>query len=75
MLNAHFKEAFPRETDKERNLFRLLHRAYIDAQYKMDKYQITKTNLIYLGEQVKSLQKLTQNIYKKRLISLVKTLK
>ena len=62
MLNERFKEAFPRETDEEKNLFRLLHRAYIDARYKMDEYQITEEDLKYLGDRVKFLQELTKEI-------------
>ena len=36
---------FPKTTDKEKQLFELLKRAYIDARYKMDEYQITKVEL------------------------------
>ncbi|MCT4644785.1 MAG: HEPN domain-containing protein [Carboxylicivirga sp.] len=62
ILDERFKEVFPRNTDEEKNLFRLLHRAYIDARYKMDEYQITKKDLNYLDERVKFLQKLTIEI-------------
>lgn len=62
ILDERFKKAFPRETDEEKNLYRLLHRAYIDARYKMDEYQITEKDLEYLGDRVKFLQKLTKEI-------------
>ncbi|MCT4588828.1 MAG: nucleotidyltransferase and HEPN domain-containing protein [Carboxylicivirga sp.] len=62
MLDERLKEAFPRETDKEKSLFRLLHRAYIDARYKMDEYLITFEDLQYLGDRVSILQKLTKEV-------------
>lgn len=62
MLDERFKEVFPRATDEEKNLFRMLNRAYIDARYKMDEYQITEEDLKYLGDRVKFLQKLTKEI-------------
>ncbi len=72
MLDGRFKEAFPRNTHEEKNLFRLLHRAYIDARYKMDEYEITREDLHYLGERVKLLQKLTKEICLERIGEFVK---
>ena len=62
MLDERFKQVFPKTTDEEKNLYRLLYRAYIDARYKMDEYQITEKDLEYLGDRVKFLQKLTKKI-------------
>ena len=42
--------------------FKLLHRTYIDARYKMDEYQITEADLNYLEDRVKYLKKLTQEV-------------
>lgn len=53
---------FPKTTDEEKHRFELLKRAYIDARYKMDEYQITKGELEYLAERVKELKELTEKI-------------
>ncbi|MEM6817050.1 MAG: HEPN domain-containing protein [Bacteroidota bacterium] len=48
MCDARFA-VFPKTTDEEKHRFELLKRAYIDARYKMDEYQITKGELEYFG--------------------------
>ena len=53
---------FPRATDREKELFELLKRAYIDSRYKMDEFQITKEQLEYLAEKVQQLKSLTEEI-------------
>ncbi|MEO0901447.1 MAG: HEPN domain-containing protein [Bacteroidota bacterium] len=58
---------FPKTTDEEKHRFELLKRAYIDARYKMDEYQITKGELEYLAERVKELKKLTEEICGERM--------
>lgn len=58
---------FPKTTDKEKHRFELLKRAYIDARYKMDEYQITKGELDYLAERVKELKRLTKEICGERI--------
>ncbi len=55
-------DIFPRQTDQEKELFELLRRAYIDARYKMDEFQISKDQLEYLAEKVQELKKLTAEI-------------
>ena len=45
---------FPRETEEDRRLFKLLKSAYIDGRYKMS-YRITAEELATLGERVKDL--------------------
>lgn len=62
---------FPRFTEKEKQLFNLLKKAYIDARYKKS-YKITKRELTYLSARVEKLQQLTKEICKKR-ISKIKT--
>ena len=66
-LDDRFKEVFPRKTDEEKDLFRLLHRAYIDARYKMDEYRIDESDLKFLGKKVKVLQGLTKEICLKKI--------
>jgi len=58
---------FPKSTDKEKRLFELLKRAYIDARYKMDEYEITKKELDYLAERVNELKSLTETICKAKI--------
>ncbi|MEM6517146.1 MAG: HEPN domain-containing protein [Bacteroidota bacterium] len=63
---------FPRTTDEEKHRFELLKRAYIDARYKMDEYQITKVELEYLAERVRELKRLTETICKTKILEIVK---
>ncbi|WP_420603473.1 HEPN domain-containing protein [Flagellimonas sp.] len=63
---------FPKTTDKEKHLFELLKRAYIDARYKMDEYEITKTELEYLADKVGQLKQLTQTICVKKILTIGK---
>ena len=53
---------FPRETEQEKDAFELLKRAYIDSRYKMDEFQISKEQLVYLAERVQTLKGLTEEI-------------
>ena len=60
-IDARFQEVFPLRNRKERELFQLLKKAYIDARYKKD-YHIGEEELTYLGERVQLLAQLTQAI-------------
>ncbi|WP_205728970.1 HEPN domain-containing protein [Flagellimonas onchidii] len=53
---------FLKTTDTEKHLFELLKRAYIDARYKMDEYEITKGELEELAQRVNELKRLTEEI-------------
>ncbi len=53
---------FPKTTKEQQQRFKLLQRAYIDARYNMDDYQITKQDLEYLAKRVGVLKALTQEI-------------
>ncbi|MEO0505723.1 MAG: HEPN domain-containing protein [Bacteroidota bacterium] len=66
MCDARFA-VFPKTADEEKHRFELLKRAYIDARYKMDEYQITKDELVYLAERVNELKKLTEEICGERI--------
>jgi uncharacterized protein (UPF0216 family) len=48
---------FPRKEGKEKRLFELLKKAYVDARYKKS-YKITKPELEYLADRVKKLRRL-----------------
>ncbi len=67
-----FLTVFPRATDEQRECFDLLKRAYIEARYS-SAYQITKTQLEYLGERVKKLQDLTEKICEAKIESYLST--
>ncbi len=67
-----FLTVFPRATDEQRECFDLLKRAYIEARYS-SAYQITKTQLEYLGERVKELQRLAQEICEAKIESYLST--
>ncbi len=57
---------FPRKTKKDKHLFNLLKRAYVEARYKKS-YTITKEELEYLAVRVEKLMKLTEEICKKKI--------
>ena len=60
-------DVFPQTTDEEKRRFELLKRAYIDARYKMDEYEITKEELSCLAERVNELKSLTETICKAKI--------
>jgi len=63
-----FLKVFNRSTDKEKNLFDLLQKAYIDARYKKT-YRIKKGELEYLAARVKMLQQLAKTTCQKKIES------
>ena len=68
--DAEFLKVFPRATQEQDEMFKLLKKAYIDARYKKD-YKITKKQLEYLAKRVKILQRLTKKICKEKIESFV----
>ena len=69
VLSKDFKSIFPKNTQKERDLFDLLKRAYVEARYDMS-YKITREELEYLAERVKLLQQTTEKVCKDKIASL-----
>ncbi len=65
--DKRFAEVFPQETQEQKDRFRLLVRAYIDARYRMKQYYITHEDLEYLGKRVELLRSLTEETCKKRI--------
>jgi predicted nucleotidyltransferase/HEPN domain-containing protein len=59
---------FPQATEEQKRSFDLLNRAYVEARYN-PRYRITKTQLEYLAERVKKLQRLTKKICQARIES------
>lgn len=60
--DVRFSEAFPLNTQEEKDRFRLLVRAYVDARYRMNQYHITTADLGYLGERVQVLKDLCEKV-------------
>jgi predicted nucleotidyltransferase/HEPN domain-containing protein len=67
-----FLTVFPRATDEQKECFDLLKRAYIEARYS-SAYQITETQLEYLGARVTELQRLAQEICEAKIESYLST--
>jgi HEPN domain-containing protein len=65
--DERFSEAFPLSTQEEKDRFRLLVRAYVDARYRMNQYHITATDLAYLGKRVFVLKGLCEKICKEKI--------
>ena len=63
-----FLSVFPLGTAEEKRLFELLRNAYVDARYDKN-YKITHEELQWLGERVSVLQKMTEDIYRKKIKS------
>jgi HEPN domain-containing protein len=66
-----YMKIFPRQTDEEERLFKLLKNAYIDARYKKD-YKITRDELTYLASRVEKLRDLVEKTCKAKIESLKK---
>ncbi|MDD5727892.1 MAG: HEPN domain-containing protein [Victivallales bacterium] len=69
MFSSGFRDIFPRTTKREKDLFDLLKRAYVEARYSMS-YAITREELEYLAERVKQLQTVTERACKEKIQSL-----
>ncbi|MFA6716511.1 MAG: HEPN domain-containing protein [Victivallaceae bacterium] len=67
-LSDEFKDIFPRETQKEKDLFDLLKRAYVESRYNME-YEITGEELECLAGRVKLLQATTEKVCKEKIES------
>ncbi|MBM3467697.1 MAG: HEPN domain-containing protein [Alphaproteobacteria bacterium] len=59
--NAELWQVFPHSSVDERQAFKLLERAYIEARYNKE-YKISREQLLYLVERVQKLQNLTERI-------------
>jgi HEPN domain-containing protein len=68
VLSKEFRNIFPKSTQKEKDLFDLLKRAYVEARYDMS-YKITREELEYLAERVKLLQQTTEKVCKAKIKS------
>ncbi|MPY25011.1 HEPN domain-containing protein [Shewanella psychropiezotolerans] len=62
-IELEFITVFPMGTEEDRQRFKLLRKAYVDARYKLS-YVIILEELEWLGERVEYLQALTERLCK-----------
>ncbi len=67
-IEPRFLIIFPRSTEEEKERFKLLRKAYVDARYKPS-YTITKEELNWLAERVQELQTLTEKLCREKIAS------
>ncbi|MCB2263774.1 MAG: HEPN domain-containing protein [Candidatus Thiosymbion ectosymbiont of Robbea hypermnestra] len=67
-IEPRFLTIFPRTTEEERERFKLLRKAYVDARYKPT-YIITKEELNWLAKRVQELQGLTEKLCREKIAS------
>ena len=67
-IEPRFLTIFPRSTEEEKERFKLLRKAYVDARYKPS-YTITEEELNWLVERVQGLQDLTEKLCKEKIAS------
>ena len=68
-IEPKFLSAFPKATEEEKERFKLLRKAYVDARYKPS-YTITKEQLAWLAERVTLLRDLTETLCKEKIKSM-----
>jgi HEPN domain-containing protein/predicted nucleotidyltransferase len=67
-IEPKFITIFPRSNDEDKERFKLLRKAYVDARYKPS-YTITKEQLDWLTERIRELQTLTEKLCKEKIAS------
>jgi uncharacterized protein len=67
-IEPKFLSVFPKSTEDEKEHFKLLRKAYVDARYKPN-YTITKEQLEWLAERVSLLKELTESLCKEKIES------
>ena len=60
-------KVFPRDTDEEERLFKLLQRAYIEARYNKKNFAVTKADIDALIPRIELLRDIVEKICKERL--------
>ncbi|WP_341790879.1 HEPN domain-containing protein [Rickettsia endosymbiont of Gonocerus acuteangulatus] len=64
--SSELLQVFPIITSEQKECFKLLRKAYVDAQYDKN-YKITKEQLLYLIERIEKLKEITERICKARI--------
>ncbi|MCB2264075.1 MAG: HEPN domain-containing protein [Candidatus Thiosymbion ectosymbiont of Robbea hypermnestra] len=67
-IEPRFLSVFPKATEEEKEYFKLLRKAYVDARYKPS-YTITKEQLDWLAERVNHLKELTEKLCREKIES------
>ncbi|WP_133511235.1 HEPN domain-containing protein [Candidatus Thiosymbion oneisti] len=67
-IEPKFLSVFPKATEEEKERFKLLRKAYVDARYKPS-YTITKEQLDWLAERVNHLKELTEELCREKIES------
>ncbi len=67
-IEPRFLAIFPRSSDEDKERFKLLRKAYVDARYKPS-YTITRDQLDWLVERVQALQVLTEKLCREKIAS------
>ncbi|WP_089728686.1 HEPN domain-containing protein [Candidatus Thiosymbion oneisti] len=65
-IEPKFLSVFPKATEEEKERFKLLRKAYVDARYKPS-YTITKEQLDWLAERVNHLKELTEELCREKI--------
>ncbi len=67
-IEPKFLSVFPKATEEEKECFKLLRKAYVDARYKPS-YSISKNQLEWLACRVNQLKELTEKLCKEKIES------
>ncbi len=67
-IEPRFLQVFPQGSEEEKDLFKLLRKAYVDARYKPS-YTITNEQLEWLAERVRFLKGLTEKLCREKIES------
>ena len=60
-------KVFPRDTDEEERLFKLLQRAYIEARYNKKNFTVTKADIDALISRIELLRDIIEKICRKQI--------
>ncbi len=69
-LEPTFLRSFPKETEREEYIFKLILKAYIDGRYKKY-YQVTEEELAEMATMVKNFHKLVKKLCKEKIESFI----
>jgi predicted nucleotidyltransferase len=67
-IEPKFLSIFPKATEEEKECFKLLRKAYVDARYKPS-FTVTKEQLEWLSERVNILKEITEKLCKEKIQS------
>lgn len=65
-------KVFPRDTDEEERLFKLLQRAYIEARYNKKNFAVTKADIDALVPKIELLRDIVEKVCNKQIVNYLK---